>query len=52
MNNAIKHPQAGVTLVELILSIVVISIALVGIFKVMNLTSDTPISGEFNMILF
>ena len=27
MNNAIKHPQAGVTLVELILSIVVISIA-------------------------
>jgi len=41
MNNAIKHPQAGVTLVELILSIVVISIALVGIFKVINLTSFT-----------
>jgi len=32
------HLQAGVTLVELILSMVIISIALTGIFTVMNLT--------------
>lgn len=38
MNN---NRQAGVTLVELIISIVVISIALVGIFTVINLTSST-----------
>ncbi len=33
-----KHLQIGVTLVELILSIVIISIALTGILTVMNLT--------------
>jgi MSHA pilin protein MshD len=36
-----KHRQAGITLVELIISIVVISIALVGIFLVINLTTTT-----------
>jgi MSHA pilin protein MshD len=33
-----KRHQAGVTLVELILSMVIISIALTGVFSVMNLT--------------
>lgn len=41
MNNGIKYRQAGVTLVELIISMVIISIALVGIFTVINLTSTT-----------
>ncbi len=34
----LKHLQTGVTLVELILSIVIISIALTGVLTVMNLT--------------
>ena len=33
-----KRHQSGVTLVELILSMVIISIALTGVFSVMNLT--------------
>ena len=41
MNNTIKHRQAGVTLVELIISMVIIAIALVGIFLVINSTSRT-----------
>lgn len=35
----LKSKQAGVTLIELIMSIVVISIVLVGIFSVINLTT-------------
>ncbi len=33
-----QHQQAGATLIELILSMVIISIALIGIFSVINLT--------------
>ncbi|MDP2904038.1 MAG: prepilin-type N-terminal cleavage/methylation domain-containing protein [Methylovulum sp.] len=36
--NKRRHKQAGVTLIELILSMVIISIAVTGVFSVMNLT--------------
>lgn len=35
----LQRPQIGVTLIELILSMVIVSIALVGILSVMNLTT-------------